>query len=555
MPTQSETERRTLPPHNRLTRLRLGHAGWMAQTELSCGTLGEVVKAEGPLKLGDALAVFYQVAGMAVYLHDHGVLHGNLQPELIFRGGAQHCHLGVPDEEMSTGDREFLARQNRTWRAFAAPEIAQGTVPDSRCDVYSLGVLLHWLLIGKVPSGGPSRRLPVAIASLIQRAIERDPDKRSQTISSLVDGLQAIDREDLLRYESELQLAVSAAGFDPRLLWSRHPRKVLASIGIIALVIAGSAWGYRKFEASQAARYAAVEQETRQQARDNSLRRRHDRAAVVFENGQYRDAIELYEGLVRENLGSGRREVALAQIARSHGALEDYGAEYAAWLRLLREFPDSSAGGEANDRLVRIAALALKRYGHLTDVTTKQDIIEDGLANDWTGIEPLIVDPVGDNARGGPASDLTALYVAVKGEKIYFRFDFAAPPNEGDQYCVAIDLNAFAYDDSTEEWDYQIGVARGIAPWIWDLRGSRSYENTTSIKLQGVTFAQAQCVEFSLPLAAIGSPTSIGVRAFTNYAGMRQANDVVRRKMLIKWEREKPELMMIDPEQKVGKNR
>jgi tetratricopeptide (TPR) repeat protein len=374
-------------------------------------------------------------------------------------------------------------------------------------------------------------------------------------VGALVAALRDLADEDLARFEGELALAVSAAGFDPRLLWARHPRKVVAVAALVLLLAGSAAWGYRAYESHQRSLQVKLDEEQRDDARRKSYQLRFDRAVELVEKGQFRDAIAAFDNLVDEATLPFLVEPALAHIARCHGALEDYGAEYTAWLRLLRDYPDAAAYGEANERVLRIAALALKRYGDLQDISTRQDILVDGQKADWTGIEPILVDPQGDNQMGGKASDLVAFYVAVKEGTMYLRFDTAIAPHEGDQYCVAIDLNAFAYDDSTEEWDYQIGVAKGIAPWLWDLRGNRSYDNTKSTRLHGVTFAQGQCVEVSIPLSALGNPTSLGIRAFLNYAGMKQPNDVVARKVLLRWAKAEPDgAPLVPPATTLGQN-
>lgn len=531
-----------------------GRRVWVIEDEPACETLAESMALDGPFGLSEALQMFGQVADLVEYLHDHGIPHGLVLPTTIFSQDRQQMCLGVVDESASPEDLQFLDEQVTSWQAFQAPEVRAGAEPDSRSDVFSLGVLLHWLLTRKLPpSGSTSRRLPRPLAHIIQQAIEPDPVKRLQTVPALTDALTGFSREELARFQEELALAVNSAGFDPRLLWARHPRKVIASFVVMLGLVGLGFWGVSEYEKRQDAIAQQQQDDLQREARLNAFKLRYDRANDMYERGEYADAIAAYESLLDENLIPRLEESMLTQIARGHGHLKDFGAEYTGWMRLLREYPDADAHGEANDRVVRIAALALKRYGDLVDVSTGREFIVDGLDEDWAGLEPIIVDPRGDNQRGGKASDLVAVYAAVRDDTMYLRFQMAAPPNEGDQFCVALDLNAFAYDDSTEEWDYQIGVAKGIQPWIWDLRGSRNYNNAESTKLHGVSFAQARCVEISLPLSAIGTPSSVGIRAFVNYAGMRQANDVVTRKVLIRWK--KPENVPSDTlfeEAKVG---
>lgn len=500
----------------------------MSEDHSETPTLAGRVQQEGPLSLREALGVFRRVAGAVSVFHGQGRAYGALRPGAIYLEEDSEVLLRRPEEDPDEADA--MAEK------FAAPEVKEGSGADTRCDVYSLGKLLHWMLTGWVPNGsGVSGRLPEELGSIVARAVREDPEERTQTVSALTDALDALDEEDLERLEGDLELAVSAAGFDPRLLWKRHPKKVVCCLILILLGGLIGGWFYRRHTAVLRRRAARQKELRRQRARERTARERNRRGHLFYEEGKFRDAVEEFRAVAEQEAVPKLREQALCLLARSYRQLKDYGAEYGAWMRLLRRYPDTAYLGEANQRIARIASLTLKRYGDLVRIETPQSILVDGLANDWEGIEPIIRDEKGDNLRGGGPSDLTAFYAAVKDSRIYFRFDTAGPPHEGDQFCVAIDLNAMAYEDSSEEWDYQIGVARGIPPWIWDLRGDRSYKSGRSERLHGVEFAQKNIVEFSLPLSALGSPCSASLRVFTNYQRRSRPNDMCSRKVLVEW--------------------
>jgi tetratricopeptide (TPR) repeat protein len=491
-------------------------------------TLARRMEQEGPLPLREALCVFRRVAEAVSVFHGRGRAYGMLRPGAIYLEEDSEVLLRSPEQGPEEADE--MAEK------FFAPELSEGSEADTRCDIYSLGKLLHWILTGWVPNGsGVSGRLPEELGSIVARAVREDPGERTQTVSALTDALDALDDEDLERLEGDLELAVSAAGFDPRLLWKRHPKKVVCCIVVLLLGGLCGGWFYRRHMAALR-RQAVREKKLRQRrGRERTARERNERGHLFYEAGKFRDAVAEFKVVAEQDAVPKLREQALCFLARSYRQLKDYGAEYGAWMRLLRRYPDTAYLGEANQRIARIASLTLKRYGDLVRIETPQSILVDGLANDWAGIKPIIRDEKGDNLRGGRPSDLTAFYAAVKDERIYFRFDTAGPPHEGDQFCVAIDLNAMAYEDSSEEWDYQIGVARGIPPWIWDLRGNRSYKNARSERLHGVEFAQKNIVEFSVPLSALGSPCSASLRVFTNYQRRSRPNDMCRRKVLVEW--------------------
>jgi hypothetical protein len=496
----------------------------------------ELVRAHGPVRLRSALGTLEQVAQVVAYLHGHGHMHGCLVPDMIFVDPNGHCTVAWSGGPLDVRDESLPADWLRRTRPFLAPEVLEARAADTRADVYSLGVLLHWLLTRSGPEkSGPSSKIPRRIAAPIERATRSAPADRYQTVSAFMDALAAIPDHEIRHLEHELDLATRAAGFDPRLLWRRRPRTLIAvAVAVLALLALGT-WRVQKHYSAIRRQQDELEARfVRELERRRVLADQHA-AEQLFQDGQFPDAVTLYKRLATQNTIPGMAEPALRRIAQAYRELKDYGSEYTAWMRLLRQFPETEFAGEANERIVRIAALTVTRYGDLRDIATDREILVDGIPDDWDGIEPLVVDPKGDQRRGGEDSDLVAFYAVVRDGTFYARFDTAAPPRLGDQFCIAFILNVFAYEDSSQSWDYQLGVARGIAPWIWDLREERDYANSESAALHGVIFAQNQCVEFSFPLAAIGSPTSAGIRVFTNYPRLNGPNDVAPRKILAKW--------------------
>ncbi len=58
---------------------------------------------------------------------------------------------------------------------------------------------------------------------------------------------------------------------------------------------------------------------------------------------------------------------------------------------------------------------------------------------DWSGIEPLISDPLGDAEPGSPSgTDFTALYMMRDSDAVYFRLDLDAPPPVGFTYSIGL---------------------------------------------------------------------------------------------------------------------
>lgn len=123
------------------------------------------------------------------YLHEQGLVHGNLTPDNI-----------LIDEE----DQPLLTDINLPQRigtaagsVYMSPEQGQGGTIDRRADIYSLGVILYEIVIGEAPKIGavPSPRLkrpelPTDVEKIILKSMAQYPEQRFQTAAEFNDALQ-----------------------------------------------------------------------------------------------------------------------------------------------------------------------------------------------------------------------------------------------------------------------------------------------------------------------------------------------------------------------------
>ncbi len=144
------------------------------------------------------------------YAHQHGVVHGTLNSSNILFGDSMQIAgfglmaiLTVQGIEKNTSSSLLsIAGTMLGTPGYIAPELIQGKPMDARVDVYALGVILLELLSGSFPFDetklSPSRfvpaprlatlrpDLPSQFDTVIQQAVNPDPQQRIQSVSELL---------------------------------------------------------------------------------------------------------------------------------------------------------------------------------------------------------------------------------------------------------------------------------------------------------------------------------------------------------------------------------
>jgi len=179
-------------------------------------TLKEVIVKEGPLSLGRAVEIVRQVAGALDAAHGQGVIHRDLKSEnimLVSHNGdewAKVLDFGIAKILQPVGsaaDAE-ITQANLvvgTPQYMSPEQCSQSGALDARSDVYSLGIIVHEMLTGKLPFTGESAtvvmmkqvqdappsvlasqsQLPAAVDQVIKRALAKQPIDRFQSAGEL----------------------------------------------------------------------------------------------------------------------------------------------------------------------------------------------------------------------------------------------------------------------------------------------------------------------------------------------------------------------------------
>jgi serine/threonine protein kinase len=231
------------------------------------GNLSDAVAAGKYAGPRDALALVGRLAIMVASAHARAVLHCDLKPDNILFDAKGEPHLadfGVAQQ--LTGPATSKAVALGGTRGWMSPEQARGLSTNSlpptegsallpltvASDVFSLGVILHWLLTREQPFGAcpdyedrvqyqepppcvPPRRLAreleLECVTICRRALQKDPTQRYQTAAQLAEELsRALAGRPLL--------SESASPLRRVALWvSRHKLLALAGLELCLLLL------------------------------------------------------------------------------------------------------------------------------------------------------------------------------------------------------------------------------------------------------------------------------------------------------------------------------
>jgi eukaryotic-like serine/threonine-protein kinase len=217
--------------------------------------LAGVLRRDGRLPVPRVLAIARQVAAGLAAAHEVGVVHRDLKPENIMiaaDGGALIMDFGISRSMSGTGTATALGAVIGTLE-YMAPEQAQGQAVDQRADIYSFGLMLYDMLLGRgrlargdnpmsemmnrltkapEPMRALDPSLPEPLERIISRCLAPKPGERYATTDELLADLEALTPDGHRL---------------PQAAPSSSPRTVLAAVAVLSVValIAVAAWGWR----------------------------------------------------------------------------------------------------------------------------------------------------------------------------------------------------------------------------------------------------------------------------------------------------------------------
>lgn len=180
-------------------------------------TLKELIVEKGKIEPKETVRISKQIASALVCAHRNNIIHRDIKPHNILvtkEGIIKVTDFGIAKASNSatiTNSSKVMGSAH-----YFSPEQAKGSFVDSRTDIYSLGIVMYEMLVGKVPFDGESPvsvavkhiqnevvapkeiddKIPESLNSVVLKCLEKNPVKRYQTIKNLEEDLARIENNE-----------------------------------------------------------------------------------------------------------------------------------------------------------------------------------------------------------------------------------------------------------------------------------------------------------------------------------------------------------------------
>lgn len=192
-------------------------------------TLKKFVERKGKLELKEAVGIAIQIAQGMEAAHANHIIHRDIKPQNIIiskEGKVKVTDFGIAKAATSN---TIAAGQAVGSVHYISPEQARGGYSDEKSDIYSLGVTLYEMISGKMPFAAdntvsvallhineeavPLRELdleiPASIEKIVQKCMQKKPERRYLTATELIADLRKAVSEPEGDYVSFTQAAVT----------------------------------------------------------------------------------------------------------------------------------------------------------------------------------------------------------------------------------------------------------------------------------------------------------------------------------------------------------
>ncbi len=168
-------------------------------------TLKNFIEKKGRLEINEAIGIGIQIAQGIEEAHKNNIIHRDIKPQniIISREGK----VKVTDFGIAKAATSNTITSNAMGSVhYISPEQARGGYSDEKSDIYSLGVTIYEMLLGKLPFEGESTvsvafahvheephlleeedpSIPRSLSRIVQKCMQKKPDLRYENAAALI---------------------------------------------------------------------------------------------------------------------------------------------------------------------------------------------------------------------------------------------------------------------------------------------------------------------------------------------------------------------------------
>ena len=218
---------------------------------------GDTLKARlgmGPLSSGEIRRIVDAVGSALAYAHKQGILHRDIKPSNVLVASDGQMYLadfGLARIAQS-GESTLSSDMIMGTPQYISPEQAMGDPNlDARTDVYSLGVVVYELLVGRVPYQADTpyavvhdhiytplplprsinARLPEPLERFLLKALSKDRGDRYQSVEEMLTALNRAVEESGLQSPGSVSTVVQPAAAPTLISAQATPSPAAAAMG------------------------------------------------------------------------------------------------------------------------------------------------------------------------------------------------------------------------------------------------------------------------------------------------------------------------------------
>jgi serine/threonine protein kinase/Flp pilus assembly protein TadD len=165
------------------------------------GSLSNELRKNGRLPLQQAIKIIKQCIDGLAAAWKLGIAHGNLKPNNIMIG--EDYEIKITDFGLVSERRSSMEDTQTVSGAlsFMAPELVDRGAVDFHADIYSLGIIFHYILLNRLPSHQPSATskddsqsslLSPAVWTTLERMTNEDPQQRFASYDELLEAVEQL---------------------------------------------------------------------------------------------------------------------------------------------------------------------------------------------------------------------------------------------------------------------------------------------------------------------------------------------------------------------------